>query len=145
MSDESSDFEPARLEAMLSSEEQDVENWKPVAGFEMYDVSDMGRVRSWWSRGGRSARKHARNPRLLALRVSSNGYVTARVTKWTREREERWVHRLVLEAFSRSAVDSGQAHHIDGCTTNNRLSNLKWTTPSENCGYREPVKREATA
>jgi hypothetical protein len=106
----------------------------------MYEVSDMGRVRSWWRWGQRS---RADEPRLLSLRVSANRYSIVRLTNAMGQRTECLVHRLVLEAFVGPPPDEDiQGHHRDGRRTNNRLSNLEWLTPSENA--RHPERTEAT-
>lgn len=119
------------------------EEWKPVTGFAgIYEVSDHGRVRSYWTRGGRANRKIGAVARLLATRISSNGYVTVRLSTIDGERREHWIHRMVLDAFTWDKPEKAQAHHKDGCPTNNRLDNLEWVTPSLNCRYREEVKNE---
>lgn len=49
------------------------------------------------------------------------------------------VHVLVLEAFSGKRPENHVAHHKDGNTENNSITNLCWVTPSENvrCAYIE--------
>ena len=142
MKDWSTDFDPARLAAELTPDELRAEVWKPVAGVaEFYEVSDMGRVRTWWRTGRRKPFDwRTSTPRVLALRISSNGYAKVRLTNARKEKAEAWVHRLVAEAFHGSALPFAQANHIDGCKTNNRITNLEWSTPSENAQHRELMK-----
>ena len=45
---------------------------------------------------------------------------------------QRYVHRLVLEAFVGKCPEGMECCHGDGDRTNNVLSNLRWDTPSAN-------------
>lgn len=62
------------------------------------------------------------------------------------------VHRLVCEAFCGPAPDDNyQVDHRDTNRSNNRVSNLRWATPSENikhgvrCGNVDPIKASMKA
>lgn len=48
------------------------------------------------------------------------------------ERLERYVHRLVAEAFLPADPDRREVNHLDGDKTNNHATNLEWVTHSEN-------------
>ena len=44
------------------------------------------------------------------------------------------VHRLVAKYFvSKTDPEYNVVNHIDGCTTNNRFTNLEWTDQAGNC------------
>ena len=48
----------------------------------------------------------------------------------------RFVHRLVAETFCAGQSEQNRVcNHINGCKTDNRSSNLEWTTQSENCKH----------
>lgn len=99
------------------------EEWRPVVGYEgFYEVSDQGRVRSL----------HRGEPYVLKpIKIVSGGYLTVALSRNNAQTMSR-IHRLVLLAFVGEAPDGMVACHNDGDPTNNRLSNLRWDTYSEN-------------
>lgn len=103
------------------------ERWLPVVGYEgIYEVSDMGRVRSLMARGKWSA------GRVLRFRNDKFGYLKVGLTK---DRVQRFffVHRLVATAFFGSpTTDRPHINHKNGTKTDNRLENLEWCSPREN-------------
>lgn len=107
------------------------ENWLPIPGYEDYEVSDQGRVRSL----ERSVRSRWGTPKALKARVlkqpSQGRYF---VVTLYRDRKPKCclVHRLVLLAFRGPCPDGHEGLHFDDDPTNNRLDNLRWGTRSEN-------------
>lgn len=101
------------------------EKWKPVPGFERYEVSDAGRVRSMF---GRTHRR--RTPKVLKARArgttSQVGLVGADGKPRYRE-----VGRLVLLAFVRPPLGDEVAWHKNGNGLDNRLANLEWISRAE--------------
>lgn len=101
------------------------ERWVPVPGFDNYEVSDRGRVRSfklyWGSRG----------PRMLTLSTRKDGYLVCGLVA-DRHHVTGWVHRLVLLAFVGPRPHGMVVRHLDGDKANNALSNLAYGTYSEN-------------
>jgi hypothetical protein len=104
------------------------EKWRPVVGFDGYDVSNMGRVRS---------RRFTR--REFALRVltpsplSPSGHLRVFLTR--DRRIPRYVHRLVLEAFVGPPPFPGaDGAHQNEKRSDNRLTNLSWETKRKNGG-----------
>jgi|26BtaG_2_1085354.scaffolds.fasta_scaffold03894_4 hypothetical protein len=66
--------------------------------------------------------------RFLTLHLKSDGYVTVGL-----KRKTFYVHRLVILAYSPvDDYESLQVNHKDGDKSNNRWSNLEWSTPQEN-------------
>ena len=114
----------------FSEEELKSEIWKPVSGYEFYEVSNLGRVKSL-------PRNNTRGGILKTYIHKVNGYVYAGLCKNNKSKTMR-VHRMVMEAFNpcvqkKSGYDvNWTIDHIDGDKTNNRLSNLDWCSQSEN-------------
>lgn len=111
------------------------EIFKPVPGYNHYEVSNLGRVRSLsrvvpcgkgWTRTVRT--------RILKSRVNASGYESV----WLTEKGKRTaftVHTLVLMAFV-GPSNGLQCCHGDGDPLNNKLSNLRWDTPKANSADR---------
>lgn len=111
-----------------------VEMWRPVVGFYgRYDVSSLGRVRSWLS-SGRSANR-LQEPRLRKLVPNKlrGGYLTVLLSRRPRDLKLMFVHQLVLEAFVGSKPYGMVGRHVDDRNvTNNKVGNLAWGTQSQN-------------
>lgn len=102
------------------------ERWLPVVGHEAYyDISDHGRVRS------RHPNTRAAGG-ILKLMVSKRRRVLVNLSNGHSGGHSYRVHRLVLEAFIGPCPLGMETLHADDDSTNNRLSNLRWGTRSEN-------------
>jgi hypothetical protein len=106
------------------------EQWKPVSGWEGYEVSNLGRVRSWKPHRGNSPSE----PRLLVPWMGGGTkrlYCLVTLTEGSRERKVK-VEYLVLEAFVGPCPPGSLCRHLDGNPQNNHLANLIWGTHQEN-------------
>ena len=103
------------------------ERWRAVPGYVgLYEVSDLGRVRSI----DRVLPRRWRG-RLLTPTAMSSGYLV--VTLWRNGKQRTWlIHRLVLLGFVGDPPDGHEALHLNGDNADNRLTNLTWGTHSEN-------------
>lgn len=101
-----------------------MERWRSIEGHPDYEVSDLGRVRSW--KNGKWGRRET--PRLLMQSLSRNGYLRVNLDTST----VRLIHQLVLEAFVGLRPPGTQCAHGNGDPLDNHLSNLRWATPEEN-------------
>lgn len=103
-----------------------MEKWRAIEGFEAYEISNQGNVRST-----KTKRK---------LHLFTNGeYMYCSL--FQRKKEERcngkryaWrsVHRLVAKAFLPNPNGLPVVNHKDGNKRNNDVSNLEWCTQSYN-------------
>lgn len=115
-----------------------VEIWKQIPDFsDRYEVSNLGRVRSWIGHNGRYIRKIP-----LILKTKRSGkYVTYERVNLCKENGiviTCAVHLLVLETFvgERPAVEY-EARHLNGVSNDNTLTNLCWGTKLENADDRK--------
>jgi hypothetical protein len=115
------------------------EVWKPVKNYEeLYEVSDMGRVRS-------KPRTFERNhpilknvkqvvtykPVLIKFHITNKGYCRLGLYK-DGVKNNHQVHRLVADAFLTNEQNKEQVNHINGIKCDNRVINLEWCTNLEN-------------
>jgi hypothetical protein len=110
-----------------------VENWKPVPEYEgYYEVSDQGRVRSLDREIQRADGTTAKlRGKVLRFGRATTGYLQVNLSKED-EQKSIYVHKLVLLAFVGPRPEGMQACHGESGAEDNRLSNLRWDTVSEN-------------
>lgn len=107
------------------------EEWRPIADWPGYEVSSMGRVRSWKQRTkGRTWKPDYSQPPRILRPAPRNGYLSIVLIDPAKGKRAAGIHRLVLETF----VGPSSLHgaHNNGDKRDNQLSNLRWATPSEN-------------
>ena len=95
------------------------EQWKQVPGHPDYEVSDLGRMKSY-----------RRNPegKLMRAGADRQGYHQVKLDKKCYR-----VHRLVAIAFLGDRTNEGLVvAHNSGDKSDNRLENLRWATAKEN-------------
>lgn len=118
----------------------DVEEWKPVVGYEeYYIVSNHGNVM-------RVAVYRAKIIAPLKPQKSTGGYHHVNLSTPTKGVRQFPIHKLVMQAFvGERPKEMRDINHIDGNKTNNRLDNLEYCTRSENnkhaysIGLRRPL------
>jgi len=95
--------------------------WKIIEGYNDYEVSDDGQVRSF---------KHGKT-RILKQSSDRDGYQKISLCKDGESKTCR-VHRLVIETFIGLCPEGKECNHIDGNKSNQSVENLEWITSSEN-------------
>jgi len=100
-----------------------MENWKPVKGYEgLYEVSDFGNVRTLDPRHYQTVKTQKKN---------KDGHMRVWLSRNSKKRPF-FVHRLVAISFIPNPENKPVVNHIDGNPSNNHVSNLEWSTRSEN-------------
>ena len=105
-----------------------MELWKDIEGFENYQVSSWGRVRS--SNG------------ILKPYRNKKGYLKGGLMKGGKCHKKR-VNRLVAIAFVENPNNYPFVDHIDGNKENNSITNLRWVTDEENRAYAVRMRKLA--
>lgn len=103
------------------------ERWSAIAGFDNYEVSTLGRIRSYANNthsGGKDALPHIVKPYKSAR---ANRVMLCRLG----ERKTFLVRRLVAEAFVPNPQSLPQVLTINENRFDDRASNLRWGTPNE--------------
>ena len=67
--------------------------------------------------------------------VNKDSYLMVTLRTPDGMRKHRLVHRLVLSAFTGGDRPGKHCDHKNGVRHDNRLDNLRWTTPAENLAY----------
>lgn len=96
------------------------EEWRKIPDFELYEVSDRGRVR-------RSA------GRILSPCVKEDGYVHIRlIPNKGLKAKSKLVHHLVAAALYPNVIDYDEVHHKDHNPSNNAACNIEKVSKQTN-------------
>ena len=115
-----------------------MEQWKIIEAAPRYEISVLGKVRSFCSGSAR----------ILSPFVQGSGYHQICIFSSPGVPIRPLVHRLVAEAFIENPDELPQVNHKDGNKLNNAASNLEWVTASENLkhsyrsGIHKPSRKE---
>jgi hypothetical protein len=97
----------------------EVLNMKDINNFEGYAVTEEGQVWSYKSK------------RFLKPRANKSGYLRVTLYK-DGKAQEKYIHRLVAEAYIPNPDNKEQVNHKDEDKSNNNVNNLEWMTCKEN-------------
>lgn len=118
--------------------------FRDIQGFPGYKIGNDGTVWTCKKRGGRKQWFMSDEWTIMELRLTSRGYLRVGLRQ---NGKCHWitVASLVLEAFVGPRPEGHVVRHFpDGTRTNNRLSNLQWSTQSENLADRQVHGTEST-
>lgn len=129
-----------------------MEEWRDINGFPGYQVSNKGRVRSFWRRkhyptGYGSYNYISDIPKIMSVSDDGNGYMKVMLYSEDGRRYCKKVHRLVAETFIPNThadytvdhIRSGPAGKLD-----NSVENLQWISRADNIrkAYRDGMCNE---
>lgn len=110
------------------------EEWRAIEGYEKYQVSNYGRIKSFWY-----------NKEGIIIEAKDNGKGYLRVGLSCRNDRKKTtcingryrskmlqVHRIVASAFLPNIYSLPEINHIDGNSYNNNVTNLEWCNHSHN-------------
>lgn len=104
-----------------------IEKWKPVEGYENYEVSNLGRIKSLnYHRTGIE--------KILKPGKTKKGYLFVSLYKDGKPKYLK-VHRLVAIAFLPNPLGLSEINHLDEDKINNCVSNLEWTSRWDNMHF----------
>ena len=111
------------------------EIWKPIVGYDGYEISNLGRVKSLErnivkGRGGLCKIEE----RILKSGKDKDGYSQVVLNKEGKRKTHK-IHRLVATAFIDNPNNLPQVNHIDEIKTNNCVNNLEWCDCKYNINY----------
>lgn len=120
--------------------EESAEEWRDIEGYEGYQVSSEGRVRSLNRTVIRNGIEIHRKGKILKPIKDRYGYLQYRLYK-NKKMKNVLAHRLVANAFLPNPDNLPQVNHKDETPYHNNVENLEWCTQGYNNKYGTRIER----
>lgn len=104
-----------------------IELWAPCKTYPLYEASNLGRIRRFhrqWKRWN-----------IKGQRADKDGYMSVSIRTPEGKETTARVHRMVADAFIPNPTGNPVVHHKDNVKDNNDVSNLEWTSISNNTAH----------
>lgn len=108
-----------------------LERWVTIPDWDMYEISNLGRLRAKERVVRKGHNPYIRKAQLLKPVKDKHGYWTFNFKQDNRKKNVK-LHRLVAICFIPNPNNKPYVNHIDNNPANNRVDNLEWVTAKEN-------------
>lgn len=116
------------------------EEWKPVVGYEgLYEVSNLGRIKSVERVVRRGRYSHKVKECIKTQVLNTNGYPCVSLCKNGKSRQKT-IHQLIANAFINNPLNLPEIDHKNADRTDYSIDNLQWVTHRENMN--NPISKQ---
>ena len=109
-----------------------MEVWKKLTGFDNYEISNKGMVKSLQRKSWNGSGWFILKEKLLKTTLTESGYLRVSIYDNKGVAMPISVHRLVALTFINNPENKPQVNHKNGIKHDNNVENLEWVTVSEN-------------
>ena len=111
------------------------EEWRDIIGYEgYYSISNMGRIKGLNRQVNNNGGIKYIKERISKITIKPNGYASIHLNSY-RYFKNKYIHRLVAEAFIENDNSLLEINHKNEIKTDNRVSNLEYCTRAYNMNY----------
>jgi hypothetical protein len=119
----------------------EIELWRPIVGHAGFEVSSLGRIRTFWRNSfrkgtvGSLGRVIGTSPRILRQHDKGNGYLSISLPCDRGKYRWHYTHRFVAPAFIPNPKHKPEVNHKTAYRFDPRMGNLEWVTRQGNVDH----------